>query len=65
MNYKNSAVSEIENLIELFPAYTLGQILLSVIKRKPEGISISEWLYTISDEDLFTEIEKTKQIEEL
>jgi len=63
MNYRNSAISEIENMTTAFPNYTLGQILLAIITRKPEGITLRNWLYTVSDEDLYTEVERTKLIE--
>jgi hypothetical protein len=63
MNYKNSAISEIENMALAFPNYTLGQIMLAIITRKPEGITLRRWLYIVSDEDLYTEIERTKLIE--
>jgi hypothetical protein len=64
MNYKNSAIFEIENIAAKFPEYTLGQILLAITNRKPQGITLRAWLYTINDEDLYTEIERTKLIEE-
>ena len=63
MNYKNSAIAEIENLADKFETYSLGHILLAIIKRKPTNLSISEWLYTVTDEDLYTEVERVKLIE--
>lgn len=63
MNYKSSAIAEIEALADNFKDYSLGQILLAIIKRKPETLSISEWLYTVTDEDLYTEVERVKLIE--
>ena len=63
MNYKNAGIAEIEVLGDTFDKYSLGQILLAIIHRKPEEVSLNEWLYNIKDEDLYTEIEKTKLIE--
>tara|TARA_R100000656_G_scaffold123143_3_gene99371 strand:- start:1677 stop:1877 length:201 start_codon:yes stop_codon:yes gene_type:complete len=63
MNYKNTAIAEIEAIAAEFPKYTLGQILLAITNRKPEDKPLRDWLYSISDEDLYTEIEKTKIIE--
>jgi len=63
MNYKSSAIAEIESLADNFKDYSLGQLLLAIIKRKPENLSISEWLYTVTDEDLYTEVERVKLIE--
>lgn len=63
MNYKNTGLAEIEAITSEFPDYTLGQVILAITNRKPEGISLREWLYNVSDEDLYTEIERTKLIE--
>ena len=63
MNYKSIAIAEIESFANEFENYTLGQILRAVLNRKPEGISDRDWLYTVSDVDLYTAIEKTKLIE--
>jgi hypothetical protein len=63
MNYKNSALAEIESMAGQFKDYTLGQIILAITKRKPNGVSLSEWLLNVTDEDLYTEIERTKLIE--
>lgn len=63
MNYLNAGVAELEATAKEFPEYTLGQIFYAVINRKPEGISIKEWLFNVSDEDMYTAIESTKIIE--
>ena len=60
MNYRNVALAEITTLSEEFPEYTVGQLFLAIIKRKPEGAHLEEWLRDISDEDMYTEIEETK-----
>lgn len=63
MNYKSAGLSEIAKIAAEFPDYTLGQILYAINSRKPEGVSLNEWLFTVSDEDLYTAIERTKLIE--
>lgn len=63
MNYRSAGLAELNTLSNEFDNYTVGQLLYSVINRKPEGISLKEWLYTVSDEDMYTAIEKTKLIE--
>ena len=63
MNYKNSAIVEIEGMVSKFKDYSLGQIILAITKRKPEGITLAQWLLDVSDEDLYTEIERTILIE--
>lgn len=63
MNYLNAGIAEIEAISELFPDYTLGQIIYAIINRKPEGTSVKEWLYNVTNEDLYTAIEETKLIE--
>ena len=63
MDYRSAALSELETISNEFPEYSVGQLFLAVIKRKPEDISISEWLMNVSDEDMYTLIESTKIIE--
>lgn len=63
MDYKKTGLAEIEAIAETFPEYTLGNILLAITNRKPEGTSLRDWLHNVSDEDLYTAIEETKLIE--
>lgn len=63
MNYKNTGLSELKSFSTEFEDYSLGQIILAVTNRKPEGVSLREWLRDVSDEDLYTAIETTKIIE--
>lgn len=64
MNYRNTALAEITALSTVCPEFTIGQLLLSIIKRKPEeSPHINEWLRDISDEDLYTIIEEAKILE--
>lgn len=60
MNFRNTALAEITAISHECPDYTVGQILLAIIKRKPEEVNINEWLRDISDEDMYTLIEETK-----
>lgn len=63
MNYRSAGIAEIEAISIQFPEYTLGQILCAITSRKTEGMTIRAWLLQVSDEDLYTDIEKTKIIE--
>lgn len=69
MDYRNIAIIEFENLVKETETYeeagekkglSVGQVFLAVMKRKPTDISLSEWLMNISDEDMYSEIERTK-----
>jgi hypothetical protein len=58
MNFKNNALRELTNFAKEFPEYSLGQILYSAI-RLTEAKKISD-LLTLSDEEIFSAIEKAK-----
>ena len=69
MNYRNAALAELtalatetENYKECNESRTLtvGQVLLAVLKGKPEGQVLNEWLMRVSDEDMYTLIEEIK-----
>lgn len=61
MNYKNNAIRELQDFAKEFPSYTFGELLYSTL-RLTNVTKISD-LLTLSDEDLFSAIEKTKQEE--
>jgi|Laugrespbdmm15sd_2_1035082.scaffolds.fasta_scaffold00111_6 hypothetical protein len=61
MNYKNNAIRELQDFSKEFPEYTLGELLYSTL-RLTNVTKISD-LLTLSDEDIFSAIEKTKQEE--
>ena len=64
MNYRNIAISELSETANRFPKNSIGQVILSIIKkRENKDISVQEWLFTVSDEDFFTAIEKANQAE--
>jgi hypothetical protein len=58
MNFKNNALRELLNFSKEFPEYSLGEILYSVI-RITGAKKISD-LLTLSDEEIFSAIEKAK-----
>ena len=57
MNYKNNALRDLQNFAKEFPEYSLGELLYSVL-RLTGAKKISD-LVTLSDEDIFSAIEKT------
>ena len=58
MNFKNNALRELPILAKELPEYTLGEILYSVIRLT--GVKKSSDLLTLSDEEIFSAIEKAK-----
>ena len=69
MNYRNAAIAELTTLAKETEEYkengivkslTIGQVLLAIIKAKPEELELNEWLMDVSDEDMYTHIEDTK-----
>lgn len=64
MNYRNIALSELEQMAGEYPKMTVGQIILSVASEKQnKEKSTNEWLFEVSDEDFYTAIEKAKSAE--
>lgn len=61
MNFKNNAIRELQDFAKEFPEYSLGELLYSAI-RLTNAKKISDILL-LSDEDIFSAIEKTKQEE--
>jgi hypothetical protein len=57
MNYKNNALRDLQAFAKEFPQYSLGELLYSVL-RLTGARTISE-LITLSDEDIFSALEKT------
>jgi hypothetical protein len=58
MNFKNNALRELQNLSKDFPEYSLGEVLYSAI-RITGAKKISD-LLTLSNEEIFSAIEKAK-----
>lgn len=61
MNFKNNALRELQNLSKDFPEYSLGEVLYSTL-RLTGAKKISD-LITLSDEEIFSTIEKAKKQE--
>lgn len=58
MNFKNNALRELPILANELPEYTLGELLYSVI-RLTGAKKVSD-LLELSDEEIFSAIEKAK-----
>lgn len=58
MNYKAIALNTLTEFAEKKPDYTLGQVLYSFLRKPISGIDSLSDLNKISDEDLYTIIEK-------
>ena len=61
MNFKNNALRELQNFSKDFPDYSLGEILYSAL-RLTGAKKISD-LLTLSDEEIFSAVEKAKSQE--
>lgn len=57
MNYKNNALRDLQNFAKEFPEYSLGELLYSIL-RLTGAKKVSD-LVILSDEDIFSAIEKT------
>jgi hypothetical protein len=58
MNFKNNALRELSILSKEFPDYTLGELFYSVIRLT--GAKKTSDLLGLTDEEIFSAIEKTK-----
>jgi hypothetical protein len=58
MNFKNNALRELQNLAKDFPEYSLGETLYSAL-RLTGAKKVSD-LMILSDEEIFSAIEKAK-----
>ena len=58
MNYKNNAIREIQNFTKEFPDYSFGESLYAVL-RLTGAKTISD-LLLLSDEEIFSAVEKAK-----
>lgn len=63
MNYKAIAMNTLSEFAEKNPDYTLGQLLYSFLRKPISGISKLGELNHISDEDMYTIIEKAQNSE--
>lgn len=63
MNYRNIAVREIKDFADQFPDYSLGQILYSIVRQATSDPSAIKGLRDLSDEQVYTMIDKAKELE--
>ena len=61
MNFRNNAIRELQEFAKEFPNYSLGELLYSTL-RLTNTEKITD-LLTLSDEEFFSAIEKTKSQE--
>lgn len=64
MNYRKIALKTLTEFIEKNPDLTIGQILYSIVRPNNSGAQTIGELKSISEEDMYTAIEKAKQTEE-
>lgn len=66
MNFKNESIRTLQDLATEYPNYSLGELMFSCFQKiaVKNKTTVSVFL-TLSDEDIYTEIEKTfKRLEE-
>lgn len=63
MNYRAIGLATLTEYAEKNPDYTLGQLLYSFLRKPISGIENLKELNSIDDEDIYTFIEKAKDIE--
>lgn len=63
MNYRNIALRELKDFADQFPTYTLGEILFSVLKTGNSANMPIKELLNLSDEQIYTMLEKAKEVE--
>lgn len=64
MNYKKIALKTFTEFVEKNPDLTIGQIFYSIVRPNNSGAKDIRDLKNVSDEDMYTAIEKAKQLEE-
>jgi len=63
MNYKKIAVRTISEFIDESPEMSMGEVLYSILRRSNSGIQDIKDLRSISDEKIYSIIEKAKKFE--
>lgn len=63
MNYKTVALSELNSYAKEQPEYSLAEILYSFLRGKVSGIGETKNINKLSDEDLYSVIEETRNRE--
>lgn len=62
LNYRNIAARELQEFITENPTMSIGEILYSVIRENNLGVEFKD-IKTLSDEQIYSAIEKAKQFE--
>lgn len=60
MNYKGAIMTEIYDMIEKYPNYTMGQIFMSFLR--PSMVQ-NQSLYEVTDKQIYGAIENAKTVE--
>lgn len=63
MNFKKIAIRTISEFTDEIPEMSLGEILYSIVREQNSGIKELKDLRNISDEGIYTIIEKAKKFE--
>ena len=63
MNYRAIAETTLQEYIEEYPHYTLGEILYSFLREPVSGAQNIRDIKKLTEEDLYTFIEKAKNQE--
>lgn len=63
INYRNIALRELKDFADNFPKYSLGEILYSVLRPEVADPTSIKSLRDLSDEQIYTMIDKAKEIE--
>ena len=63
MNYRAIAETTMRELMDENPEYTLGEILYSFLREPVSGLKSIREIKKLSEEDIYTIIEKAKSIE--
>lgn len=63
MNYRAIAETTMRELMDENPEYTLGEILYSFLREPVSGLKSIREIKKLTEEDIYTLIEKAKNIE--
>jgi hypothetical protein len=64
MNYKNIALRTLQEFCDVNPKMSLGEVFYSILREKNSDTSTLSDVKNITDEKMYTIIEKAKQFEE-
>lgn len=63
MNFKKIAIRTISEFVDEMPEMSLGDILYSIMRSPNSGIKDLKDLRSMSDEEIYTIVEKAKKFE--